>query len=78
MKCTPIKNCTKPVCEWSQWSQWSNCTDKCNGESRRYRTEFGENCKKNQTEEQTRPCNDCKCLIDGNSYEVINYINPVE
>lgn len=72
LKCSS-KNCTTPVCEWSEWSDWSNCTDKCNGESKRYRNLFGVNCYKNETQEQTQKCNDCRCQMNQNFYEVINF-----
>lgn len=77
IKCTPKKNCTTSVCEWSQWSEWSNCTDKCNGISKRYRTYYGENCKKNETQSEAKPCDDCRCLINGKHYEDgSQFINP--
>lgn len=73
MKCEPIKNCTKPVCELSQWSEWSNCTDKCNGVKKRYRTYFGEKCDKNNTLVEATTCDDCRCLINGTYYAVYSY-----
>lgn len=73
MKCEPIKNCTKPVCELSQWSEWSNCTDKCNGVKKRYRTYFGDKCDKNNTLVEATTCDDCRCLINGTYYAVYIY-----
>lgn len=67
MKCTP-KICNK--CELSQWSDWSNCTDKCNGISKRFRNYYGENCNNTKTEEESRYCNDCRCQMNGIYYEV--------
>lgn len=69
MQCMP-KNCSK--CELSEWTEWSNCTDKCNGVSKRFRNYFGINCNKNETEEDVKYCQDCTCIIDGISYEVRN------
>ncbi len=56
-------------CALSEWSEWSDCTDKCNGVSKRFRTYFGSNCNVNNTKisedlEQSRYCNSsCQCEI---------------
>ena len=74
MVCTP-KDCD--VCELSEWSEWSKCTHKCKGISKRFRNYYGENCKKNETLEETQQCNDCSCVVDGISYpENSTFGNP--
>ena len=67
MECSK-KNCS--TCLLSEWTEWSECTNKCNGVSKRFRKYYGINCNKNTTEEDVKQCQDCSCTIDDITYEV--------
>ena len=67
MKCKP-KECN--FCQLSQWSSWSECTRQCGGHSKRYRSYYGEGCKRYETEEEVKKCEKCYCTLNGKDYLV--------
>lgn len=69
MQCTEKANCSD-CSETSEWTQWSECTNNCNGVSKRFRNSFGQNCNNTDIEEEIRYCQNCSCIINNIVYEV--------
>ena len=43
-------------CIFSEWSPFGDCSAPCNGTQSRYQTLQGPNCRRNDTNVETRPC----------------------